>query len=98
MHVCVTSVRLLWNMFAGPIRGPHHQVIGVFSRAMCALMVALPPRFSIDSVTLADSEAARRFTLKPQTFIDALYLAQKDLLHGFMAAPYGFMHDAAAGE
>ncbi|GFR40082.1 hypothetical protein Agub_g630, partial [Astrephomene gubernaculifera] len=56
------------------------QVVGVLSRTMCAVMGVLPPRFSSDSMTLTDSEAARRFAVKPQTVMDALYLGQRDVV------------------
>ncbi|EFJ52490.1 hypothetical protein VOLCADRAFT_102987 [Volvox carteri f. nagariensis] len=73
------------------------QVIGVLSRTMCAVMGVLPPRFSSDSLNLCDSETARRFGMKPQTAIDALYLGQRDVVLGLMSAAFGFVHDTAAG-
>lgn len=74
------------------------QVVGGLSRTMCALMSAMPPRFSIDSMTLSDSEASRRFGIKPQTVVEALYLCQRDVLLGFLAAAFGIIHDPAAGK
>ncbi|GIL71927.1 hypothetical protein Vretifemale_2372 [Volvox reticuliferus] len=73
------------------------QVIGVLSRTMCALMGVMPPRFSTDNVNLSDSEMARRFGIKPQTVVDALYLGQRDVVLGLMSAAFGIMHDTAAG-
>ncbi|GLI64033.1 hypothetical protein VaNZ11_007171 [Volvox africanus] len=73
------------------------QVIGVLSRTMCALMGVMPPRFSSDNVNLSDSEMARRFGIKPQTAVDALYLGQRDAVLGLMSAAFGVIHDTAAG-
>ncbi|GIL45737.1 hypothetical protein Vafri_2896 [Volvox africanus] len=73
------------------------QVIGVLSRTMCAVMGVMPPRFSSDNVNLSDSEMARRFGIKPQTAVDALYLSQRDVVLGLMSAAFGVIHDTAAG-
>lgn len=35
---------------------------------------------------LSDNDALRRFTRRPQTIVDALYLSQKDLILGFLSA------------
>lgn len=64
---------------------------------MCTFMGLLPPRFSIDTAQLSDSEAARRFTVKPQTVVDAAYLGQRDILMGLMAGVFGYVHDVGAG-
>lgn len=38
---------------------------------------------------LSDNEALRRYTRRPQTIVDALYLSQKDFIMGFMGALAG---------
>ncbi|GLC63393.1 hypothetical protein PLESTF_000031500 [Pleodorina starrii] len=73
------------------------QIVGVMSRTMCAIMGLLPPRFSSDTVNLSDSETARRFGIKPQTVMDALYLSQRDVVLGLMSAAFGVIHDTSAG-
>ncbi len=60
-------------------------------------MGLLPPRFSNDTTQLSDSEAARRFTVKPQTVVDAAYLGQRDIVLGIMAGLFGYVHDISAG-
>ncbi len=70
----------------------------MLSRTMTTMMQLLPPRFSNDVSALGDEEAGRRCAVKPQTIVDALYLAQKDVLLGFAAGAFGLAHDPAAGE
>lgn len=53
------------------------------SRFLGALMALLPIQ---REGWLSDNDALRRFTRRPQTIVDALYLSQKDLILGFLAA------------
>jgi hypothetical protein len=73
------------------------QMLGVLPRTLLAVLALLPPRFSVDMHPLADAETLRRFTTKPRTVMEALYLGQKDVVLGLMAAAFGLAHDPAAG-
>lgn len=96
LQVLVQSPHPVPDCLSAPF--PFPQVVGVLSRTMATMMQLLPPRFSNDVSALGDEEAGRRCAVKPQTIVDALYLAQKDVLLGFAAGAFGLAHDPAAGE
>ena len=61
-------------------------MLGAFARATTAFMVVLPTQ---REGWLSDAETLSRFAQRPQTVVDALYLAQKDVIMGLAAALAG---------
>ena len=65
---------------------PPQQILGVFSQLLATMMDVLPIQ---RKGWLSDAETVNRFTRRPQTVMDALVLAQSDLILGVTTALTG---------